>query len=176
MGQSQSKYPPGHVRLNIQFCLIWRDSAKRLFHNACEMALHPSCAKITQAVMFPNTRWLSSDRRCTTLGSPHMAPSSWRRCFSFHHGGSEGQHLHLEIIDKWRLGQKDNIFKRKRVVFERILMNKAFMTDRIRIVDSLAKRDRKYNLKVFPSTLHFSRPKQFPFTYLSNIINQFTGQ
>ena len=52
----------GHVRLNIQFCLIRERSCQRLIHNACEMALHPTgCAEITHTVLFPNTMWLSND-------------------------------------------------------------------------------------------------------------------
>lgn len=67
----------------------------------------------------------------------------------FHGGGSEGRlgkYLHLEIIDTWRLGQEDSACKRKHRVG--IFF---FKCDEQSFCDWL----RKYNLKVFASTVHF---------------------
>lgn len=94
----------GHVRLNVQFCLILERSCQRLIHSACEMALHPtSCAEITHTVVFPNMLWLSNDPVLHHFREPtqHLF-FQLERPFHFPPWQHEdfAEYSHLQSIDK----------------------------------------------------------------------------
>ena len=92
----------GHVRLNIQFCLMLERSCQKI--NPYCLWNGPSSSRLWRS----QTRCGSPmTKRCTTSGSPHSTcSSSWRGLFIFHHGsveGSLGKYSDLQFSDKRRL-------------------------------------------------------------------------